>query len=207
MMHTSLNRLRRNAGLTIISLAHTTEWNFHCDFFLGKLTSNLPHQSLKYIWHKSAVFPAPIPAAIIFLGMFGKFCIATCFAVIMLYMREIFPTNLRWVMRVNVMYFDIRHRFVHYNDVIMIAMASQISSLTIVYSIIYSRRRSHKISKLRVTGPCEGNSPVTSEFPEQRASNAGNVSIWWRHHSCIRNQHCRERYNGFCVYNPWIKRQ
>ena len=37
-------------------------------------------------------------------------------------------------------------------------------------------------SKLGVTGLCEGNSPVTSEFPAQRASNAENVSIWWRHH-------------------------
>ena len=36
--------------------------------------------------------------------------------------------------------------------------------------------------KLRVTGFCEGNSPVTSEFPAQRASNAENVSIWLRHH-------------------------
>ena len=44
------------------------------------------------------------------------------------------------------------------------------------------RRRSKKTSKLRVTGLCEGNSPVTREFPTQRASNAGNVSIWWRHH-------------------------
>ena len=44
------------------------------------------------------------------------------------------------------------------------------------------RRRSKKTSKLRVTGLCEGNSPVTGEFPAQRASNAGNVSIWWRHH-------------------------
>ena len=43
-------------------------------------------------------------------------------------------------------------------------------------------RRSKKTSKLRVTGLCEGNSPVTGEFPAQRASNAGNVSIWWRHH-------------------------
>ena len=34
----------------------------------------------------------------------------------------------------------------------------------------------------RVTGICEGNSPVTSGFPAQRASNAENVSIWWRHH-------------------------
>ena len=35
-------------------------------------------------------------------------------------------------------------------------------------------RKSKKISQLRVTGPCEGNS--------QMASNAENVSIWWRHH-------------------------
>ena len=44
------------------------------------------------------------------------------------------------------------------------------------------RRESKKISKLRVTGLCEGNSPVAVEFPAQRASNAENVSIWWRHH-------------------------
>ena len=44
------------------------------------------------------------------------------------------------------------------------------------------RHRSQKASKLRVTGLCEGNSPVTGEFPAQRASSAENVSIWWRHH-------------------------
>ena len=44
------------------------------------------------------------------------------------------------------------------------------------------RRRSKETSKLRVTGLCEANSPVTSEFPTQRASNTENVSIWWRHH-------------------------
>ena len=42
--------------------------------------------------------------------------------------------------------------------------------------------RSKKTSKLRVTGLCEGNPPVTGGFPSQRASNAENVSIWWRHH-------------------------
>ena len=46
------------------------------------------------------------------------------------------------------------------------------------------RRRSKKISKLRVTGLCEGNSPVTGEFPAQMASYEENVSIWWRHHVC-----------------------
>ena len=44
-------------------------------------------------------------------------------------------------------------------------------------------RRSKKTSKLRVTGLCAGNSPGTGEFPAQMASNAENVSIWWRHHA------------------------
>ena len=44
------------------------------------------------------------------------------------------------------------------------------------------RRKSTKISKLRVTGLCAGNSPVTGEFPSQRASNAENASVWRRHH-------------------------
>ena len=44
------------------------------------------------------------------------------------------------------------------------------------------RHRSKKTSKLRVTGLCVGNSPVTGEFPAQMASYAENVSIWWRHH-------------------------
>ena len=45
-----------------------------------------------------------------------------------------------------------------------------------------SRRSSKKTPKLRVTGLCVGNSPMTGEFPAQRASNADDVSIWWRHH-------------------------
>ena len=46
----------------------------------------------------------------------------------------------------------------------------------------FCRRKSKKTSRLRVTGLCEGNPQVNSEFPAQRASNAENVSIWWRHH-------------------------
>ena len=47
------------------------------------------------------------------------------------------------------------------------------------------RRKSKKTSKLRVTGVFAGNSPVTGEFPTQKASNAENVSIWWRHHAKV----------------------
>ena len=111
------------------------------------------------------------------------------------------------------------NRIDHYSDVIM---TSQITSLTNVYSTVYScvdqrkhrssaspafvrgihrlpvnsphkgpyecllnrlfMRRSKKTSKFRLTGLCEGNSPVTCEFPAQRANNVKNVSIWWRHH-------------------------
>ena len=63
----------------------------------------------------------------------------------------------------------------HYNDVIMGTMASQITSLTIVYS-----------------GADQGNIkaprhwPLCGEFtPAQMASNAENSSIWWRHHDYI----------------------
>ena len=63
----------------------------------------------------------------------------------------------------------------------MDAMASQITSLTIIYSTVYSGADQKK-SKPRVTGLCVGNSPGTGEFPGQMASNAENVSIWWRHH-------------------------
>ena len=44
------------------------------------------------------------------------------------------------------------------------------------------RHKPKKTSKLRATGLCEGNSPVTGELPAQRVSNAENASIWWRHH-------------------------
>ena len=62
------------------------------------------------------------------------------------------------------------------------AMMSQITSLTIVYSTIYSDADQRKKSKLRVTGLCAGNSPRTGEYLAQMASNAENASIWWRHH-------------------------
>ena len=35
-----------------------------------------------------------------------------------------------------------------------------------------------KTSKVRLTGLCEGNSPMTGEFPSQRASNTENVRNW-----------------------------
>ena len=74
-------------------------------------------------------------------------------------------------------------------DVIMNAMASQITGVSIVRSTVCSGADKKKTSKRRVTGLCEGNPPVTGGFPSQRASNAENVSIWWRHHVIIMPPH------------------
>ena len=70
------------------------------------------------------------------------------------------------------------------------AIASQITSLTIVYSIVIQTQIKEN-TKLRVTGLCAGNSPGTGEFPAQMASYAENVSIWWRHHDFV----------GYTVHN------
>ena len=62
------------------------------------------------------------------------------------------------------------------------ALASQITTISIVWPTVGSGADQRKTSKLRVTGLCVGKSPVTGEFPAQKASNAENVSIWWRRH-------------------------
>ena len=59
------------------------------------------------------------------------------------------------------------HLPIHDNDVIMSTMASQINSLAIVYSAVYSRRRSKKTSKLRVTRLRVGNLPWPVNSPHK----------------------------------------
>ena len=61
-------------------------------------------------------------------------------------------------------------------------------------------RKSKKTSKLRVTGLCVGNSPVTGEFPAQTASNAEFFSIWWRHYVYITfNKYGYAASTSFCL--------
>ena len=47
-----------------------------------------------------------------------------------------------------------------------------------------------------------GNSPVPGEFPTQRASNAENVSIWWRHHE-QKGQDSGWRQGQHCLLHMW----
>ena len=101
----------------------------------------------------------------------------------------------------------------------MSAMASRITSLTIVYSSVHSgtdqgkHQSSAPLAFVRgihrwpvnfvshswcryqmetfsaLLALCEENSPVTDEFPAPRASNAENVSIWWHHHEYDTKMH------------------
>ena len=64
------------------------------------------------------------------------------------------------------------------------AVASHITSLTIVYSTVYSGADKRKIKAPR-HWPCVGNSQMAGEFSAQMASNAEAVSIWWRHHEML----------------------
>ena len=76
-----------------------------------------------------------------------------------------------------------------YSDVIMGMMASQITSLTVVYSIVYS-------GITDVTALCDGNSPLKGEFPLQGAGDGENVSRIGhiaRHQICF---HVQKLYHG-----------
>ena len=66
----------------------------------------------------------------------------------------------------------------------MDVMTSQVISLMIVYSTVYSAtdHRKHQ-SSVSLAFVRSGNSPVTGEFPAQMATYTENVSIWWRHHA------------------------
>ena len=77
----------------------------------------------------------------------------------------------------------------HYNDVAMRAVASQITGVSIVCSTACSGASQRKHRKLRITGLCELNLPVTDGFPSQRLLKR-KMSIWWRHNdSCMCTPH------------------
>ena len=66
------------------------------------------------------------------------------------------------------------------------------------------RRISKKTSKLRVTGLCAGNSPVTGEFPAQKFSYAENASSWWRHHE-LRRDEMWKRCHTIAITRTYIR--
>ena len=82
-------------------------------------------------------------------------------------------------------YFTRIHRStIYYSDVIMGAMASQITGVALVCSIVCSgtNQRKHQSSTSLAFVRGIHRWPVNSP---QKASNAENISIWWRHHEAF----------------------
>ena len=84
----------------------------------------------------------------------------------------------------------------HYNDVIMGAMASKITSLAVVYSTLYLGEIKENIKAPRHWPLC---GEFTGDSPAQMASNAENVSIWWRHR--VINVNTMERQSVDCLHS------
>ena len=92
--------------------------------------------------------------------------------------------------------FNLRNDFVtYYSDVIMSAMASRITGILIVNWIVCLHADQRKYQNSASWAFMWGNSPVTGEFPPQRASNAEKcfqlMTSWWymcaffRHRCCF----------------------
>ena len=79
----------------------------------------------------------------------------------------------------------------HCNDVIMIAMASQITSLAIVCSVLYSGADQRKYQRSASLAFVRGIHRWPVNSPHKGPVTRKNISIWWRHH---------ERHET-CVYN------
>ena len=85
----------------------------------------------------------------------------------------------------------------HFNDVIMSVIASQISGVSIVCSTVLTCR-SKKHQSSAATNFCA----VTGEFPAQKASNAENISIWWRHHQSNQSSNVIVLHEILCYLPP-----
>ena len=84
-----------------------------------------------------------------------------------------------------------------YSDVIMSAVASQITGVSIDCSALCSG-----------TAKCQGlrHWPLCGELPAQRGSNAENDSIWWRHHDAVTCYiKCDEGYRWRLWLYNWTK--
>ena len=91
------------------------------------------------------------------------------------------------------------HKPIHYGDVIMGAIASQITSLTVVYSIVYSdadqgkHQSSASLAYVRGIHRCPHKWPVTREmFPFDDVIMCGRASSSWLHDTDVTRKTSRD---------------
>ena len=149
----------QNRLITKLSLLFPAHFQFYCSERNGGSIRTVPHSDVRpWIWVLFSVTDHVITSM---RGIIINSCVPS-----QLYMTHVCITHAYWVSlqwrhngRDGVSYHQPHHCLLKH----------------------LFRRRSKKTLKLRVTGFCAGNSPVTGEFPAHRTSNAENVSIRWRH--------------------------
>ena len=116
--------------------------------------------------------------------------------------------KLHWDFKQNTTIFIQGNVCEHYSDVIMGARASQITSLTIVYSTVNTGADQKNIKAQRhwpLCGEFTGDqwiSRITDEFPTQMSSNMENISIWWCHHEIAIAKLCHKVI--WCLQFLWL---
>ena len=85
-------------------------------------------------------------------------------------------------------------QWVNYNGIIISTMVSQITSLLIIYSTIYSGADQRKHQSSTSLALCVGNALVICEFPAQRANYAENATIW----------SCHDVQSRFCSHSLFL---
>ena len=88
------------------------------------------------------------------------------------------------IFRISIFLAAISQDLYHYNDVILGAIASQITCLNIDYSTLYSGADQRKFQNSASLAFVRG-IHRWDEFPLQMASNVEYVSIWWREHGYL----------------------
>ena len=89
---------------------------------------------------------------------------------------------------------------IHYIDVIMTKIAPQITSLTVVYSTVYSdadQRKHQSSASLAFVWGIHRDRWI----PRTKTNYAEKVSIWWRHHDKICNQLRHDILTPFAICN------
>ena len=86
----------------------------------------------------------------------------------------------------------------------MTTMASQITSLTVVYSTVYSDADKENVKAPRHWPLC-WEFTGTGEFPAQRASYTENVSTWWRHHD--QQENFGMHFSSWIIFNMAVTKK
>ena len=120
--------------------------------------------------------------------------------------------NLQWVTEEFPISYDVLHNSddtwtSHYSDVIMSAMASLLTCISIVCSIVCLGADQGKHQSSASLAFVRGSHRWPVQSPHPRASNAENITIWWHHHGPCCHKSPTVQLLIKCLFNPTTNKQ